>query len=213
MRVSEIFLILSGVFLISLALFMFARDSTNPNNSDSSVSVTVSKPQGTSNSLTDDSSSELASPSSTTVTRTTASQDSDLPTLTINTSDSNEVKVHIEIADDTAERAQGLMYRTGLGVDKGMLFVYEDGFIFNEESIRSFWMKNTLIPLSIAFIDSEGRIVDIQKMEPVGREQTVSDTELPRYVSAEPARYALEVNQGFFEQHGVEVGDTVELPV
>ncbi|CAN5554206.1 DUF192 domain-containing protein [soil metagenome] len=185
---------------------MFARDSTNPNNSDSSVSETVSKPQGTSKTLADDSSSELASPASTTVTHTTASQDSDLPTLTINTSDSNEVKVHVEIADDSAERAQGLMYRTELGEDKGMLF------IFNEESIRSFWMKNTLIPLSIAFIDSEGRIVDIQKIEPVGREQTVSDAELPRYVSAEPAKYALEVNQGFFEERGVEVGDMVDLP-
>lgn len=205
-RVSEIFLILSGVVLVSLALFMFARDSTNPNNSDSSVSETVSKPQGTSKTLADDSSNELTSPASTTVTHTTASQDSDLPTLTINTSDSNEVKVHVEIADDSAERAQGLMYRTELGEDKGMLF------IFNEESIRSFWMKNTLIPLSIAFIDSEGRIVDIQKIEPVGREQTVSDVELPRYVSAEPAKYALEVNQGFFEERGVEVGDMVDLP-
>jgi uncharacterized protein len=66
-------------------------------------------------------------------------------------------------------------------------------------------MKDTRIPLSIAYIDSEGRIVDIQDMKPF-------DDELPDYVSAEPARYALEVNQGFFEERGVEVGDRAELP-
>ena len=81
-----------------------------------------------------------------------------------------------------------------------MLFVYAD------EEARSFWMKNTLIPLSIAYIDSEGRIVDIQDMNPL-------DDEPPHYVSAEPARYALEVNQGFFEERGVKVGDKAELPV
>ena len=92
------------------------------------------------------------------------------------------------------------MNRTSLGEDRGMLFV------FDEETTLSFWMKNTLIPLSVAYIDSEGRIVDIQKMEPL-------DDEPPNYVSAEPAQYALEVNQGFFEERGVEVGNTIELPL
>jgi uncharacterized membrane protein (UPF0127 family) len=67
-------------------------------------------------------------------------------------------------------------------------------------------MKNTLIPLSIAFIGSEGRIVDIQDMKPL-------DDDPPSYVSARPAQYALEVNQGFFEERGVEVGDRAKLPV
>ncbi len=66
-------------------------------------------------------------------------------------------------------------------------------------------MKNTLIPLSIAFIDSERRIVDILNMKPL-------DDEPPSYVSADPAQYALEVNRGFFEERGIEVGDRVELP-
>jgi uncharacterized membrane protein (UPF0127 family) len=79
-------------------------------------------------------------------------------------------------------------------------------FTFEEEQTLYFWMKNTLIPLSIAFIDSEGRIVDIQDMKPL-------DDDPPHYVSAEPARYALEVNRGFFEERGVKVGDRVELPV
>lgn len=132
---------------------------------------------------------------------------SGLRTVTINASGGEEVEVRVEIADDSAEQSRGLMGRTALGEDRGMLFA------FGDESTRSFWMKNTLIPLSIAYLDSEGRIVDLQKMEPAGREQTVSDAQLPRYVSAEPARYALEVNRGFFEEHGVEVGDTAGLPV
>jgi uncharacterized membrane protein (UPF0127 family) len=90
------------------------------------------------------------------------------------------------------------MGRTELGENRGMLFVFE------EEQRLSFWMKDTHIPLSIAYIDSEGRIVDIQDMKPL-------DDELPDYTSSEPARYALEVNRGFFEERGVEVGDKVEL--
>ena len=123
----------------------------------------------------------------------------ELPTVTIHAS-CGEVRVRVEVADDPAEQAKGLMDRTTLGENRGMLFIYP------EERELSFWMKNTLIPLSIAFIDSERRIIDIQDMKPL-------DDEPPSYVSAEPARYALEVNRGFFEEHGVEVGDTAELPV
>ncbi len=122
-----------------------------------------------------------------------------LRNVTIHASSGEEVRVRVEIADDDAERARGLMYRTALAEDRGMLF------IFDEEQPLSFWMKNTLIPLSIAFMDSEGRIVDIQDMKPL-------DDDPPSYVSAEPARYALEVNQGFFEERGVKVGDRAELP-
>ena len=120
-------------------------------------------------------------------------------TLTIDASRGKKVEVRVEVADDLFERARGLMYRTALGVNRGMLFVYP------EEQKLSFWMRNTLIPLSIAFIDSELRIVDIQDMRPL-------DDEPPSYVSSGPAQYALEVNQGFFEKRGVKVGDRVELP-
>jgi uncharacterized membrane protein (UPF0127 family) len=120
-------------------------------------------------------------------------------TLTIDASGGKKVEVRVEVADNTFERARGLMYRTALGVNRGMLFAYP------EEQRLSFWMKNTLIPLSIAFIDSERRIVDIQDMKPL-------DDEPPSYVSADPAQYALEVNRGFFEERGVKVGDRVELP-
>jgi len=124
---------------------------------------------------------------------------SPLPILTIINSVGEEVPVRVEIADTDAERQTGLMGRTTLEADAGMLFV------FDQEQTLSFWMKDTLIPLSIAYIDSEKRIVDIQDMQPL-------DDLPPQYVSAEPAQYALEVNQGFFEERGVTVGDMVELP-
>jgi uncharacterized protein len=128
----------------------------------------------------------------------TTSGPSGLRTLVVYASGGKVVEVRVEVADDLAEQAKGLMDRTTLGENRGMIFVYP------EERELSFWMKNTLIPLSIAFIDSESRIVDIQDMKPL-------DDEPPHYVSAEPAQYALEVNQGFFEERDVRVGDRVEL--
>ena len=130
----------------------------------------------------------------------TSAPSSEPRNLTIETSGGEEVEVRVEVADSDSERARGLMGRTALGEDRGMLFVFE------EEQELSFWMKDTLIPLSIAYMDSEGRIVDIQDMKAL-------DDDPPHYASAEPARYALEVNKGFFEERGVEVGDKAELPV
>ena len=129
----------------------------------------------------------------------TTSGPSGLRTLVIDASGGKKVEVRVELADDLAEQTKGLMDRTTLGENRGMLFVYP------EERELSFWMKNTLIPLSIAFIDSERRIIDIQDMKPL-------DDEPPHYVSSEPAQYALEVNQGFFKSRGVKIGDSVELP-
>ena len=121
-------------------------------------------------------------------------------TVRIGASDGESVEVEVEVADDMDEMSRGLMGRTALAGDAGMLFVYP------EERELSFWMKDTLVPLSIAFMDSEGRIVDIQDMKAL-------DDRPPHYTSAEPARYALEVNEGFFDERGVEVGDRARLPV
>ncbi|MBA2713165.1 MAG: DUF192 domain-containing protein [Rubrobacteraceae bacterium] len=129
----------------------------------------------------------------------TTSASSGLRPLLIDTSAGKKVEVQVEVADAAAEQARGLMYRTALGEDRGMLFVYPD------ERELSFWMKNTLIPLSIAYIDSDGRIVDIQDMKPL-------DDKPPHYNSSEPVQYALEVNQGFYDEHGVKTRDRVELP-
>ena len=144
--------------------------------------------------------SEVASDGEPTAPETTAAPVSGLRTLTIEASGGEDVEVQVEIADEPDEQATGLMGRTALGEGRGMLFV------FPSEEVRSFWMRNTLIPLSIAYMDAEGRIVDIQDMKAL-------DDEPPHYVSAEPARYALEVNEGFFDERGVEVGDRADLPL
>ena len=107
----------------------------------------------------------------------------------------------IELATTPEARSCGLSLRDSLPANRGMLFVYA------EPEILTFWMKNTRMPLSIAFIDAAGRIVSIQKMNPFPT-TTV-------YASPVPALYALEVNQGWFEENGVGVGDVVEfnLPI
>jgi uncharacterized membrane protein (UPF0127 family) len=100
--------------------------------------------------------------------------------------------MEIEIARTEEERAQGLMYRKSLDDGKGMLFIFE------RDEILSFWMKNTLIPLSIAFIASDGRILEIRDMEP----ESLSPVR-----SGRSARYALEVPRGWFSRTGVKPGD------
>ena len=128
---------------------------------------------------------------------TVASAPGESTTVAIIGTNGERSEVEVEIADDEAEQRRGLMERTELDENAGMLFV------FDREAPRSFWMRNTLIPLSIAYIASDGRIVDIQDMQPL------DETSHP---SAEPAQYALEVNQGFFAERGIEVGDVVEIP-
>lgn len=103
-------------------------------------------------------------------------------------------RIRVEVADDGARRNQGLMNRDRLPAEQGMLFVYPD------EKPRSFWMKNTRIPLSIAYIDGEGQIVSIKDMRPMSTRGVPSD---------HPAMYALEVNQGWFDKKGVAAGARV----
>lgn len=102
----------------------------------------------------------------------------------------------IELAIDAGDQGRGLMYRKKLDADRGMLFVYD------REEVRSFWMKNTSIPLSIAYIDADKEIVHITDMLP---------RSLDSHSSIHPCQYALEVNRGWFDEHGVEVGDRVEF--
>jgi len=104
--------------------------------------------------------------------------------------------VRSELARTPEEREEGLMFRETLEEGRGMLFVFPDS------QIRSFWMRNTLIPLDIAYLDESLRIVDIQAMDP----QT--DDAHP---SARPAMFALEVPQGWFGKMGIEVGDQAQV--
>ncbi len=104
--------------------------------------------------------------------------------------------VRVEIASTPAQREEGLKYRDQVPDGTGMLFV------FQAESVQSFWMADTYVALDIAYIDAKFRIVDIQQMEPL-------TTDL--HISARPAMFVLEVRRGWFEERGVRVGDGVEL--
>ena len=104
-------------------------------------------------------------------------------------------EIRVEVADSPQERSQGLMFRDSMDPDRGMLFVYPD------VRARSFWMENTTIPLSIAFIDEQGAIFRVRDMVPLDRGHTFSGL---------PARYALEMNRGWFAEHQVEPGALVE---
>ena len=113
--------------------------------------------------------------------------------------DRGAVMVEIEVADSPELQALGLMHRESLADDAGMLFV------FFQESSSSFWMKDTLIPLSIAFFDRDGVILEILDMEPCEEEPC------PFYDPGVTYQGALEVNEGAFEEWGVEVGDRIRV--
>lgn len=106
----------------------------------------------------------------------------------------NGYTFEVEIAETEVQQARGLMYREELAQNAGMLFVYQD------EQFRSFWMKNTLIPLSIAYISEDGKILSIHNMTPLSTEGVNS---------VAPAKYALEVKQGRFNELKVKLGMVV----
>jgi len=99
--------------------------------------------------------------------------------------------IRAEVASDFATRGRGLMHRKGLAPNAGMLF------IFDGPSQQCMWMKNTYIPLSVAFLDEQGAIINIADMQPHS-EQT--------HCSARPALYALEMTQGWFAERGIKPG-------
>jgi len=99
-----------------------------------------------------------------------------------------------EVAGTVEQRMKGLMFREKLGANDGMLFV------FDEPGYHAMWMKNTPLPLSVAFVDGEGRILNILDMEP---------HTLDQHMAAGPARYALETHKGWFAQRRIKPGDKV----
>jgi uncharacterized membrane protein (UPF0127 family) len=103
----------------------------------------------------------------------------------------------LEYANTFELRAQGLMFREKMCVSCGMLFN------FKQPKQAGMWMKNTLIPLDVAFIRSDGKITDIKAMQPL---------DLSTTSSSEQVLYAWEMNQGWFAQNGIQVGDTVVIP-
>jgi uncharacterized membrane protein (UPF0127 family) len=117
-----------------------------------------------------------------------------LPTIALNAGIHNIVA---EVAQRPDERSIGLMHRASMPPNHGMLFVFE------QPGQQCFWMKNTLLPLSIAFLADDGSVVNIEDMAP----QT-----LDGHCSAKPVRYALEMNQGWFAKRGVKPGFRIKGP-
>lgn len=104
-------------------------------------------------------------------------------------------KIQVEVADTEEKRALGLMFRQNLEENSGMLFIFE------KKGIYPFWMKNTGIPLSIAFIDENDVIIDILEMVP--------NQEVITYSPTEPFLMALEMNHGWFAENSINIGDTI----
>jgi uncharacterized protein len=103
----------------------------------------------------------------------------------------------LEIADDGNEQQWGLMARASMPADRGMIFVFDD------EEPRAFWMKDTLIPLDILYLDASGRVVSVKQMKPKDLTPVPSDG---------PAMYAIELNQGAADRAGVKAGDVLAIP-
>jgi uncharacterized membrane protein (UPF0127 family) len=119
------------------------------------------------------------------------------PKVTIATKAGRQVSFQVEIADTPVKRERGLQYRRELAADRGMIF------LFPAESLQSFWMKNTPLPLDMIFINRERKIVGIV-------EQTVPFSLDPRSVGA-PSQFVLEINGGLSKRHGIKAGDTVRF--
>ena len=119
-----------------------------------------------------------------------------LTLLTFVNKDGTEVDLLVETADAPEERTVGLMSRESLPEDQGMLFVFE------QEGQHTFYMRNTLIPLSIAFIEGEGAIIEIEDMEPLTETLHSAD---------EPYLYAIEANRGWFARNGIAAGSEVRI--
>ncbi len=103
--------------------------------------------------------------------------------------------IRAEVAANEAARQQGLMFREKMSPNEGMVF------LFPAPAAVCMWMKNTLIPLSVAFIDETGEIVNIEDMQP----QTTDS-----HCAAKPVRYALEMNKGWFRQKNIKAGSVIE---
>jgi uncharacterized protein len=117
-----------------------------------------------------------------------------LLTMQLNASMHN---IHAEVARTPEQRATGLMFRDKLGASDGMLFEFE------VPATQCFWMKNTLLPLSVAYIADDGTVVNIADMAPQS---------LQSHCSAKPVRFALEMNQGWFTKRGIKPGFKLKGP-
>jgi uncharacterized membrane protein (UPF0127 family) len=115
--------------------------------------------------------------------------------------DENDAVLYVDVAETAQARQKGLMGRETLPADEGMAFV------FDEPASSTFWMKDTLIPLSIAFVDRNDRVIGLRDMQPCEADPC------PTYGIDEPYVLAIEANLGWFDEAGIEVGNHAELRV
>jgi len=108
-------------------------------------------------------------------------------------------KIDIEIADTDEKRTQGLMFRSSMKENQGMLFIFE------RENFQAFWMKNTMIPLDMIFVNAKKEIVNIRR--------NARPYDLSSYTSTAPAKYVVEVNGGFCLRHGIKSGDRISFRI
>lgn len=109
--------------------------------------------------------------------------------------------IPVELAETPEQHERGLMFRKSMPENEGMLFV------FSNEEVRYFWMKNTFIDLSIGYFDKEKTLIDIQEM----KSASMMETRPPSYPSAKPAKYALEMNKGWFAKNKVKIGQKFQF--
>ena len=112
------------------------------------------------------------------------------------------ISLRVDMAKSEEEHEKGLMFRKSLKDSEGMLF------IFKVEKILNFWMKNTFIDLDIGYFDAQKNLIDVQEMKATASEM---ESNLPTYPSKSPAKYALEVQKGWFKKHKIKLGEKLVL--
>jgi uncharacterized membrane protein (UPF0127 family) len=179
---------------VMLLVFLVAACATDPD--DQATGDTASEPSPVATEATSTAGPQaVASPSS-------LQPSEGFSTATITLSDGDErIPMPVWVAADAPSRQRGLMGREALPADAGMLFVFET------PSVGGFWMKNTLIPLSVAFIDENGQVLQVLDMQPC----TADPCEIYSPDPASPYLYAVEANLGYFDDHGIGPGWSVDL--
>jgi uncharacterized membrane protein (UPF0127 family) len=121
--------------------------------------------------------------------------------------DGDRLDFEVAVADSFDERKRGLQYVAHMASNQGMWFVFQD------ETVKTFWMKDTLIPLDILFVDSKFKVVSIAKNLPPCFQIDPEQKNCEYTSSVEKVKYALELNAGMADSEGIAIGDVVELPV
>lgn len=131
----------------------------------------------------------------------TPAASANLSVIRFSTTSGSQARLSVEVESNDAERQRGLMGVTSLPEDQGQIFIFQD-IAPNQDVQIGFWMKDTLVPLSLAFISADRHVLQIVDMQP---------NTLDVHTSQQPYRYAVEANQGWYARHGVTPGSTVDL--